>query len=314
MSEHKGDALTLNDRNKLLAQYIKTGELPNTDNVLKTITKLQIKLSPSKNQLELYRKTQATIETNKKGFDILDADVLKLMTATPEQPDTYSAGDAYEIVLFKKGQDVCKSLTGSKSNFVLNSQLPTASSRTTEGIMMDYSSGLDLETLKRAFTYDLLNDLFCIEAKNYYSMFFLSELKQCGGVVMQISKFIGRPRFMGATEQGVFLPCYILENNVLKLYNVCQMYKSSESGPFERKWVFKGKSRGIFFNVKCRDCIIGANIKDIPFHLETLTDPIGTRTDLLTINIEKSIAKGALMKGDTNDTVKIPLSHFRPIT
>jgi hypothetical protein len=314
MSEHKGDALTLNDRNKLLAHYIKTGELPNPDNVLKTITKLQIKLSPSKNQLELYRKTQATIDSKKTSFDALDADVLKLMTPTKEQPETLSAGDAYEIVLFKKGQDICKSLTGSKTNFILNSQIPTASSRTTEGIMKDFSSGFDLETLKRAFTYDLLNDLFCIEAKNYFTMFFLSELKQSGGVVMQISKFKGRPQFNGSTEQGLFKPCYIIENNILKLYNVCQSYKSSESGPFEKKWIFKGKPRGIFFNVKCRDCIVGANIKDIPFHLEKYTDPIGTRTDLLTINIEKSIANGALMKGDTDDTVKIPLSYFKPIT
>jgi len=315
MSDHKGDALTLNDRNKLLAQYIKTGELPNPDNVLKTITKLQIKLSPSKNQLELYRKTQATIDTKKKGFDILDADVLKLMEGTKEQPETYSAGDAYEIVLFKKGQDILKSLTGSKTNFVLNSQISSASSRSTEGIMKDFSSGLDLETLKRAFTYDLLNELFCIEAKNYYTMFFVSELKQCGGVVMQISKFIGRSPFVGSTEQGYYKPYYIIQDNKLKLYNVLQSYKPSASGSFEQKWVFgnKSKAKEILFNVKCRDCIVGMNIKDLPLHLETITDPIGTRTDLYSINIEKSIAKGVLMKGDTDDTVKIPISYFKPI-
>jgi hypothetical protein len=315
MSDHKGDALTLNDRNKLLAHYIKIGELPNTDNVLKTITKLQIKLSPSKNQLELYRKTQATIDTNKNAFDILDADVLKLMEGTKEQPETYSAGDAWEKVLFKKGQNLLKSLTKSKTDFYLNSEISSASSRSTEGIMKDFSSGLDLETLKRAFTYDLLNELFCIEAKNYYTMFFVSELKQCGGVVMQISKFIGRSPFVGSTEQGYYKPYYIIQDNKLKLYNVLQSYKPSASGSFEQKWVFgnKSKAKEIFFNVKCRDCIVGMNIKDLPLHLETVTDPIGTRTDLYSINIEKSIAKGVLMKGDTDDTVKIPISYFKPI-
>lgn len=314
MSDHKDDVITFNDRDKLLKHYIKTGENPDAFNILKTITKLQIKLKPSKNQLELYRKTQATIDTNKKGFDMLDADVLKLMEGTEERPKTYSAGDAYEIVLFENGQGICRSLTGSKINFVLNLQIPTASSRTTEGIMMDYSGGLDLETLKRAFTYDLLNDLFCIEAKNYYSMFFLSELKQNGGVVMQITKFLGRPPFANGKEQGYYKPYYILENNKLKLYNVCQTYQSSKSGPFEQKWIFKGKSKEVYFNVKCRDCIVGMNLKDILFHLDPITDPIGTRTDLLTIDIEKSIAKGVLMKGDTNDTVKIPLTYFKPIT
>lgn len=314
LSEHKGDALTLNDRDKLLKHYIKLGEMPDTYNILKTIAKLQINLKPSKNQLELYRKTQATIDTNKKEFDIIDDDVLKLITPTTEQPDTIRAGDAYEIVLIKKGQNILKSLTGSKSTFVLNSQIPTATKNSDEGIMRDFSSGLDLETLKRAFTYDALNDLFCVELKNYFTIFFLSELKLCGGIVMQRSKFIGRPQFMGSTEQGIFKPCYIIENNILKLYNVCQSYKSSENGPFEKKWIFKGKSKGVYFNVKCRDCLVGMNIKDIPFHLEKMTDPIGTRTDLLTINIEKSIAKGALMKGDTDDTVKIPISYFKPIT
>ena len=315
LSEHKGDALTLNDRDKLLKHYIKLGEMPDAYNILKTIAKLQIKLTPSKNQLELYRKTQATIDSNKTAFDVLDADVLKLMTATPEQPDTLSAGDAYEIVLFKKGQKILKSLTGSKKDFILNSKIPTATKQSDEGIMMDYSSGFDIETLKRAFTYDLLTELACVEAKNYFTMFFLNELKQCGGVVMQISKFVGRAQFVNGREQGYYRPYYILENNNLKLYNVCQSYKSSESGPFEKKWIFsKSKAKDIFFNVKCRDCIVGMNLKDIPFHLEKITDPIGTRVDLLTINIGKSIAKGALLTSKTDDTVMIPISLFKLIT
>ena len=107
-----------------------------------------------------------------------------------------------------------------------------------------------------------------------------------------------------------------LQDNKLKLYNVLQSYKTSEDGSFDKKWVFgnKSKSKEVFVNVKCRDCLTGVNFKDLPFHLDEITDPIGTRTDLYTIDIEKSIAKGVLMKGDDDDTVKIPASYFKIIT